>query len=430
MNSHKDNIRVDVIIIGAGAAGLMCAIEAGKRGRSVLVVDHANKPGKKILMSGGGRCNFTNYHVSPDKFISHNKHFCKSALSSYTQWDFINLVEKYKIKYHEKTLGQLFCDDKSKQIVEMLLTECELYKVKTALETNVISVIKVDNSNTDSNTDKDSKFKLTLSHNNTNINYICESLVIATGGLSIPTMGATGFAYNLAKQFGLNIYPTKAGLVPLTLQPADLEIYSKLSGVSCNSIVQSNNKIFKEDFLFTHRGISGPAVLQISNYWSPGEFLSINLCPDININLDSNFKEFTDLKTKYAEMLLKNFVIEYFNVIKSLNLPKRLILIFLEKFTTLGIGDQKLKSLSVKVIAELLNNFANWQIKPNGTEGYRTAEVTLGGVDCDELSSKTMEVRKVPGLFFIGECLDVTGWLGGYNFQWAWSSGYAAGKYV
>ncbi len=406
----------DVIIIGAGAAGLMCAIEAGKRHRSVLVLDHANKVGKKILMSGGGRCNFTNYYITPDKYLSYNKHFCKSALSRFTQWDFIALVEKYKIKYHEKSLGELFCDNKSKDIVDMLLSECKQNNVKILLESEILSI--------DKSVDKKDKFIIKINNPmSENGSYISHSLVIATGGLSIPTMGATGFAYNLAREFGLSVYSTRAGLVPLTLHKEDLDVYSQLSGVSCQSIVTSNIKTFNGDFLFTHRGLSGPAVLQISSYWSPGEFIDINLCPDLLINLDEA-KNITSLKYQYAELSVKNFLLEY------LNLSKRIVLTFLENNNLNFSLEQKVKTLNEKEIVNILKLFTNWRIKPNGTEGYRTAEVTIGGIDCNEISSKTMECNKVPGLYFIGECLDVTGWLGGYNFQWAWSSGYAAGQFV
>ena len=405
--------KFEVVIIGAGAAGLMCGIEAAKRGRKVLIVDHANKVGKKIIMSGGGRCNFTNYHIEPNKFISHNKHFCKSALSRYTQWDFIALVQKYKIAYHEKAYGQLFCDDKSKQIVDMLLAECDLYKVKVSLNTSIDSIDK-----------KDNGFKIKTA----NSDLVCDSLVVATGGLSIPTMGATGFGYNIAKQFGLKVYPTKASLVPLTLQPEDLSFYSQLSGVACPVKIQSPTKHFDEDFLFTHRGLSGPAVLQISNYWQPGELLNINLCPELNPNLINADKDYLNqLKNQYGQMSVKNFLLEF------INLPKRIVLVFLDKYIADNNNfdqDKKVYDLSNKVLLDLLNHFINWQIKPNGTEGYRTAEVTMGGIDCDEVSSKTMEANKVKGLYFIGECLDVTGWLGGYNFQWAWSSGYTAGQFV
>ncbi len=400
----SNHLKSEVIIIGAGAAGLMCAIEAAKRGRQVLVLDHANKAGKKILMSGGGRCNFTNYNASAANFISHNPHFCKSALSRYTARDFIDLVEEYNISYHEKAKGQLFCDNKSKDIVDMLLAECEKYKVSIKLNKTIENISAI--------TDHE-EYKFKVIANNI---YLAESLVIATGGLSIPTMGASNFAYKIAQQFGINVYPTRAGLVPITLQNEDKEIYSQLSGISCKSIASSKKKKFAEDFLFTHRGISGPAILQISNYWLPGENLIINLCPDITVG--ENF-----LAKFSKEISLKNFLLEY------LGLAKKIVTFFLDKFFP-DIKDTKLKSLSEKVIKEVIFLFQNWELKPNGTEGYRTAEVTIGGIDCDEISSKTMEAKNIPKLYFIGECLDVTGWLGGYNFQWAWSSGYVAAQYV
>ncbi len=341
-------MQIDVIIIGAGAAGLMCAIEAGKRGRRVLLLDHAHKIGKKILMSGGGRCNFTNYHISPECYISHNPHFCKSALSRYTQWNFIELVKKYNIAFHEKTLGQLFCDHSAKDIVNMLLSEAALANVVIKTDVEIFKIFE--------------GFSVETSIGN----FTSESLIIATGGLSIPTMGATPFGYKIAQQFGIKVWPTRAGLVPLTLHVEDKERLAPLSGVSTLVKVSCNEISFKENLLFTHRGLSGPAILQISSYWKPGE----------------------------------EIIIEFL----SEQLPKRL--------------------------AAMVNPLEPWYIKPNATEGYRTAEVTLGGVDCDAISSKTMESNHVKGLYFIGEVLDVTGWLGGYNFQWAWSSGWAAGQVV
>ena len=389
----------DVIIIGAGAAGLMCAIEAGKRGRQVIVLDHANKPGKKILMSGGGRCNFTNYYISPDNYISHNPHFCKSALMRYTQWDFIELVNKYRIPFHEKTLGQLFCDNKSKDIVELLLKECEQANVNIYLNTTINNLIKCD----------DKKFIIKTSLGD----WQCESVVIATGGLSIPTMGATAFGYKIAKQFNIKVWPTKAALVPLTLHIHDKEKLAELSGIAVDSLVSNERCSFRENSLFTHRGLSGPAILQISSYWQPGEVIAINLLP--TLDLIQQLKK--DRQTQ-PQKLLKNKLADY--------LPKRVIEIFLEQqFSEKRLGD--LSNIDIECISQRLNT---WLLKPNGTEGYRTAEVTLGGVDCDAISSKTFEANNVKGLYFIGEVLDVTGWLGGYNFQWAWSSGWAAGQVV
>ncbi len=391
--------KVDVIIIGAGAAGLMCAIEAGKRKRRVLVLEKSNKPGKKILMSGGGRCNFTNYHIHPDAYISHNPHFCKSALSRYTQWDFIDLVKRHHIPFHEKTLGQLFCDNKSQAILDMLLAECQQASVEIRLNTQIEKIEKI----------TDEHFKIISNHGH----FHCQSLVIASGGLSIPTMGASPFGYQLAEQFGIHVWPTRAGLVPFTLHVEEKEKLSMLSGVSVDSIVSNERMMFRENILFTHRGLSGPAVLQISSYWQAGEAVTINLLPEIDI--------FTMLKLatqSQPQKQLKSILINY--------LPKRVVDIFLDS----SIAEKKMSTMTHQELESIANIFNHWQIKPNGTEGYRTAEVTLGGVDCHAISSKTMAARHVPGLYFIGETLDVTGWLGGYNFQWAWSSGWAAGQNV
>ncbi len=392
--------KTDVIIIGASAAGLMCAIESGKRGRNTLVLDHANKVGKKILMSGGGRCNFTNYNVSPDKYISHNPHFCKSALSRYTCWDFIALVEKHGIPYHEKTLGQLFCDNKSKDIVTMLLKECEQVNAEIKLNTSIQKI---------QNTENGYDIKTNSGE------YFCESFVVATGGLSIPTLGATGFGYEVAKQFRLKVYPTRAALVPFTLTDRDKKKYSELSGISTETIVTSQNQTnFKENILFTHRGLSGPAILQISSYWHYGEPITINLLP----NLNDFYEKFSQFQNDHPDAQLKTFISQY--------LPKRLAHLFSDDFNQ----NQLMKTINEKQRNTIIETLQNWEITPNGTEGYRTAEVTIGGVDCDEVSSKTMEAIKVKGLYFIGEVLDVTGWLGGYNFQWAWASGWCAGQVV
>lgn len=389
----------EVLIIGAGAAGLMCAIEAGKRKRSVLVLDHANKAGKKILMSGGGRCNFTNYYIEPEKYSSHNPHFFISALSRYTQWDFIDLVQKHRIPFHEKTLGQLFCDHKSKDIVDMLLTENDKAKVTIQLNTDIQSVEK-----------KESQlFKL---RTNQGI-YSCNSLVIASGGLSIPTMGASPFAYKIAEQFAIKVWPTRAGLVPFTLDVSDKEKYSSLSGVGLDTQVSNETIAFREHTLFTHRGLSGPAMLQLSSYWTPGEEIQIDLVPEHQL-LELLKQARTEIPQKQLNSLL------------GLYLPKRLI----ELFIPSSLAEKKLAHLSNQDCDTITKHLKQWSIKPNGTEGYRTAEVTMGGVDCHAISSKTMEAQNVPGLYFIGEALDVTGWLGGYNFQWAWSSGWAAGQVV
>lgn len=389
----------DVIIIGAGAAGLMCAMEAGKRGRKVLVMEHANKPGKKILMSGGGRCNFTNYHINPNHFISHNPHFCKSALSRYAQWDFIELVKKHAIAFHEKSLGQLFCDHKSKEILTMLLTECEQVDTEIYLETEIENIEKLD----------DQSFKIKTSRGH----FDCQSLVIASGGLSIPTMGASPFGYKVAEQFKIKVWPTRAGLVPLTLHTKDKERLSLLSGIAVDSLVSNKQQSFRENILLTHRGISGPAILQISSYWQAGETIHINLLPEMNL-IDT----LKSAQQQYPQKQLNTLLTYY--------LPKKMIEVFLNK----DIAEKKLSALSNQDLGEVVRQFCAWQIKPNGTEGYRTAEVTLGGVDCDAVSSKTMQVNRVPGLYFIGEVLDVSGWLGGFNFQWAWSSGWAAGQVV
>lgn len=391
--------KTDVIIIGAGAAGLFCAIEAGKRGRKVVVIEHANKPGKKILMSGGGRCNFTNYHIHPDCYLSHNPHFCKSALSRYTQWDFIDLVKKHDIGFHEKTLGQLFCDEKSKAILNMLLKECHAANVEIYLDTEIGKIAQLD----------DGSFKLT----STRGDYLCESLVVACGGLSIPTMGAGPFGYKIAEQFGIHVWPTRAGLVPLTLHDHDKNRFAELSGISFDSLVSSEKMSFRENTLFTHRGLSGPAILQISSYWQAGEALTIDMLPDVN--LSAALKE---AKSRYPQKLLKNILSEYF--------PKRIVDVLLAD----KIVDSNMAEIPHKILDEVAASINDWQVKPNGSEGYRTAEVTLGGVDCNALSSATMQANNVPGLYFIGEVVDVSGWLGGYNFQWAWSSGWAAGQTV
>lgn len=391
--------QTDVLIIGASASGLMCAIEAGKRGRRVIVVDHANKPGKKILMSGGGRCNFTNIDIDASNFISNNPHFCKSALSRFSQWDFIALVNEYQIPYHERDLGKLFCNDSARDILNMLLSECTKVNVDIRLDYQIETIKKLEN-NIFSIDHTQGSFKVT-------------SLVIACGGLSIPKMCASPLGYQVAEQFGHHIWPTAPGLVPFTLQPNDKEKFAELSGIAIDSIVSNERNQFNENILYTHRGLSGPAILQISSYWRPGEIININLLPELDV---------VDLlktrQTKQPNIKLKTVLGEL--------LPKRLVLTLLGQ-TLVDKPLQALTHMSFNNIAEQLQN---WQIKPNGTEGYRTAEVTLGGVDCNELSSKTMESSKVEGLFFIGEVVDVTGWLGGYNFQWAWSSGWCAGQVV
>ena len=392
------SLTYDVIIIGAGAAGLMAAIEAGKRGRKVLVVDHSKKIGEKIRISGGGRCNFTNLHTEPSKFLSNNPKFVRSALSQYTQQDFINLVNKHNIKFHEKKLGQLFCDQSAQQIVEMLLTECELANVEIKKEFNVKDV---------------SKYKdqyLIISEQDT---YSCESLVIATGGLSIPKIGATDFGYKIAKKFNLDVIETLPGLVPLTFSEKILNICKELTGLSVEAIVSFKKTLFQEGMLFTHRGLSGPSILQISSYWKMGQNININLLPKLNVY---NFLE---------EKKKSNPKQDISTIISDL-LPKRLAQIICNENKVSG----NIWEISNKTLRELSEAINTWIIKPTGSEGYRTAEVTLGGVNTNELSSQTMMSNKHKGLFFIGEVVDVTGHLGGYNFQWAWSSGYVAGKYV
>ncbi len=388
---------VDVVIIGAGASGLMCAIEAGKRGRKVLVLDHANKAGKKILMSGGGRCNFTNYSIETNNFISHNPHFCKSALSRYSQWDFLALIGRYQIPFHERDHGQLFCNDSAKDILSMLLSECAQAGVVVQLNTAIQTIERLAD-----------HFQLKTSQGSVT----SQTVVVATGGLSIPKMGATPLGYKIAEQFGINVLPTCAGLVPFTLQPEDKELYSALSGIAVHCQVSNKRQRFSENLLFTHRGLSGPAILQISSYWRAGEDILINLLPQVDLK-----SELKDQRQQKLKNRLKSILESY--------LPKRLISVFLSE-DLLNLSLQDLSDKQIQQVADRLNN---WSIKPNGTEGYRTAEVTSGGVDCDAVSSKTMESKQVPGLYFIGEVLDVTGWLGGYNFQWAWSSAWCAGQY-
>ncbi|MGR6593250.1 NAD(P)/FAD-dependent oxidoreductase [Escherichia coli] len=390
--------RFDAIIIGAGAAGMFCSALAGQAGRRVLLIDNGKKPGRKILMSGGGRCNFTNLYVGPGAYLSQNPHFCKSALARFTQWDFIDLVNKHGIAWHEKTLGQLFCDDSAQQIVDMLVDECEKGNVAFRLRSEVLSVAKDDTG-------------FTLELNGMTVG--CEKLVIATGGLSMPGLGASPFGYKIAEQFGLNVLPTRAGLVPFTLHKPLLEELQVLAGVAVPSVITAENgTVFRENLLFTHRGLSGPAVLQISSYWQPGEFVSINLLPDVDLETFLN-----EQRNAHPNQSLKNTL--------AVHLPKRLV----ERLQQLGqIPDVSLKQLNVRDQQTLISTLTDWRVQPNGTEGYRTAEVTLGGVDTNELSSRTMEARKVPGLYLIGEVMDVTGWLGGYNFQWAWSSAWACAQ--
>ena len=432
----------DVIIIGAGAAGLMCAIEAGKRGRQVLILDHARKAGNKIRMSGGGRCNFTNYDVSPANYLSHNPHFVKSALSRFTQWDFIALVERYRIPYHERDHGQLFCDDSAKDILDMLLAECRDAGVALQLKTTIQSVgrtagrivgrtsVRQPPSQEEAALRRaearptarptarpatghgDTREETFIVHTSRG-DYRCEALVIATGGLSIPTMGATSLGYRIAEQFNIPVRPPSAGLVPFTLQPQDKERLAPLSGIAVDAAVETGGKAFRENVLFTHRGLSGPAILQASNYWQPGQTLGIDWLPgeELAALLESARREHPkqQLRTLLGRLLPARLVAEL--------LPPALL-------------ETPLAQLGKAQLETITQQLHRWTITPAGTEGYRTAEVTRGGVDCDTVSSKTMESKAVPGLYFIGEVLDVTGWLGGYNFQWAWASGWCAGQYV
>ena len=388
----------EVIIIGAGAAGLMCALSAAQRGRQVVLLDHANKAGKKILMSGGGRCNFTNMYTEPSNFLSGNPHFCKSALARYTQWDFIAMVAKHNVAYHEKKLGQLFCDHKSSDILEMLLAECDAAKVELRLDTSIAQIEKTD-----------AGYQLATSAGP----FACQSLVIATGGLSIPTLGATGFGYQVARQFGHSLLPTRAGLVPFTITDQLKALCTELSGTSVDCLVSCNGQSFRENLLFTHRGISGPAMLQISSFWEAGDALEINLLPDVDaldwLTGQQAERPNSELKTLLGEVFTKKMA---------------------TLLADLWFTSKPMKQYTPGELAQIALQLGSWQLVPAGTEGYRTAEVTLGGVDTKEVSSKTMESLISPGLYFIGEVLDVTGHLGGFNFQWAWASGYAAAQFV
>ena len=390
--------KYDVIIIGAGAAGLMSAIESGKRGRKVLLVDHAKKIGEKIRISGGGRCNFTNINSHPNKFISKNPKFVISALSQYTQNDFIDLIKKHNIKFHEKKLGQLFCDESAQQIIDMLILECQSANVILKKEVIITNVDK-----------KEGQYFITFGSNR----YLCDSLIIATGGLSIPKIGASAFGYDIAKKFNLNIIETSPALVPLTFTEKLLTICKELSGLSLETVVFFNKIFFQEGMLFTHRGLSGPSILQISSYWKLGDDIKINLSPKIDI-----FKHLEKEKNINPKQDINNIISEI--------LPKRLAHIICKENNIKG----NISELSNKLLKKLADSINAWVINPTGSEGYRTAEVTLGGVDTHEISSKTMMSKKNPGLFFIGEVVDVTGHLGGYNFQWAWSSGFVAGQHA
>ena len=400
MRIKQQTKKTEVLIIGAGGAGLMCAIEAGKCGRSVIVVDHAKAVGEKIRISGGGRCNFTNINAKPENYISNNPHFAKSALARYQPNDFIKLVESYDIKYFEKTLGQLFCQESAQKIISMLLNECDKGGVKINLNTSVSKIIKIEEG-----------FVVETSEGQ----IIATSLVVACGGKSIPKMGATGFGYEIAKQFDLNVIMPRPALVPLTFDNVTKEIYATLAGISVDVEVKAKNGLFREALLFTHRGISGPAILQISSYWQEGGSITINLAPDIDM-----LTTMQKAREAGSKQTIVGLLAQY--------LPKRLaqhISVEHNASNTMPIAEVADKTL--KPIAKAINN---WTLTPQGSEGFRTAEVTIGGVDTKELSSKTFEAKKVKGLYFIGEVVDVTGHLGGYNFQWAWASGHAAGQIV
>jgi predicted Rossmann fold flavoprotein len=385
----------DAVIIGGGAAGLMCALTAGQRGLRVLVVDHANRVGKKILMSGGGRCNFTNTGAAPANFLSANPHFCKSALARYTPADFIGMVERHGIAYHEKELGQLFCDVSSKLIVKMLLDECAAAQVRIETGCSVERVQRIEGG-----------FRLHTSLGS----FAAPALVVASGGLSIPSMGASGFGYELARQFGHHVLPTRAGLVPLTLTGKHQERLQDLSGVALPVAAICGQQRFRNFMLITHRGVSGPAILQISSYWQPGDDLRLDLLPGQDalawLKDQQKQRSAAELKTALSDVL-----------------PRR----FAQRLCELWLPNRPLKQYNEPQLREIAEVLSAWPLVASGTEGYRTAEVTLGGVDTDELSSSTMMSKRVPGLYFIGEVVDVTGWLGGYNFQWAWASGHAAG---
>jgi predicted Rossmann fold flavoprotein len=385
----------DVIVIGGGAAGLFCAIEAGKRGRRVLVLEHTDRVGKKIAISGGGRCNFTNIHTKPDNFISANPHFCKSALARYTPADFLSLVEKHGIAYHEKKLGQMFCDGSSQQIIDLLLRECADAGVEIRCRCQVLEV------------QWDNAFQVESNQGT----FVAASLVIASGGLSIAPLGATDFGYRIARQFGLRIEEPRPGLVPFILTSEMLERWAKLTGVSVDALVSCDGQQFRENILITHRGLSGPAILQISSYWKPGASVSIDLLPDEDVLelLSQN---------KRSDVELLNLLSRY--------LPRR----FAQAWCELFAASKPLKQYSDQELEEIVGRLHEMQITPSGTEGFKKAEVTAGGVATTELSSQTMEARRVPGLYFIGEVVDVTGQLGGYNFQWAWASAFAAGQFV
>lgn len=392
----------DVIVIGGGAAGLFCALTAGQRGRSVLVLDSSNKVGKKILMSGGGGCNFTNLDITPENYLSQNPHFCISALNRYNQWQFIDLVERHNIPYHEKSHGELFCDNSSKDILKMLLDECTAAQVIIRTKSIISQIEPVE----------EGGFNLSVAGQKLH----CQSLVVASGGLSIPTLGASGFGYDIAEQFGLQLLPRTAGLVPFTFSDWVKDISETNSGLSVDVEMSVNGTSFRENLLFTHRGISGPAALQLSSYWQPGQFISVNLLPG-----QDALALLLGYKQSNPKSLLRNLIAP----LLSKGLTQSLQTRYWPQHAETPIAE-----IANATLETLADHLSNWQLKPSGTEGYRTAEVTLCGVNTDHISSKTMECKTQPDLYFIGEVLDVTGHLGGYNFQWAWASGYAAGSYA
>ena len=415
----KASDHYDVIILGAGASGLLCAITAAKRGRRVLVLEKSNKVGKKILMSGGGRCNFINYFVEADNFISVNPHFCKAALTRYSQWDFIAMVEQHGIEYEERKHGQLFCQHSAKDILAMLLAECEQAGVEIKTRCDIVAVTDLTSNNVSDDPQRkaqSSRYKIKVSENSKHLALDCEAVVVATGALSIPTLGGSGIGYDIAAQFDLALVERQAGLVPFMFSDYLKPICERLSGLALEVDVSCKQQSFKENLLFTHRGMSGPVMLQISNYWSPGDELVINLLPDTDVAqwlIESKQQQGkVQLKTLLTQKLAKSLV----NDLQLLWWPEQ--------------ASTQLSEFSDKHLLSIAEHINHWQVKPSATEGYRTAEVTLGGVDTDGISSKTMEAKQQPGLFFIGEVLDVTGHLGGYNFQWAWSSGYSAGLFV
>ena len=392
----------DVIVIGGGAAGLFCALTAGQRGRSVLVLDSSNKVGKKILMSGGGGCNFTNLDIMPENYLSQNPHFCISALNRYNQWQFIDLVERHNIPYHEKSHGELFCDNSSKDILKMLLDECAAANVVIRTKSIISQIESVE----------EGGFNLSVAEQKIH----CQSLVVASGGLSIPTLGASGFGYDIAEQFGLNLLPRTAGLVPFTFSDWVKDISETNSGLSVHVEMSVNGISFRENLLFTHRGISGPAALQLSSYWQPGQFISVNLLPG---------QDALELLLGYKQSNPKSLLRNLISPLLSKGLTQSLQSRYWPQYAETPIAE-----IANATLESLASHLSNWQLKPSGTEGYRTAEVTLCGVNTDHISSKTMECKTQPDLYFVGEVLDVTGHLGGYNFQWAWASGYAAGSYA